>query len=160
MLKPKRIWICGGSAGGHLTLWTLTRLPPEKVAGAVSISSIGDPALDFAVHAGRYRPLFGKGVNAAALLAMDPRTGIRAGMAPLLCTHAAEDKVVPIASHQAFAEAYRAAGNRCEFFTYPCDVRPGLTGHCIWRPGTNPRELIPELEAKIAEFFKKNMSRK
>ena len=29
-LKPERIWICGGSAGGHLALWTGLSLPPLK----------------------------------------------------------------------------------------------------------------------------------
>ena len=153
VLKPKKIWICGGSAGGHLTLWTLTHLPPEKVAGAVSISAVGDPLPDFAVHAGRYRTLFGKGVKAEGLAAMDPRTAIRHGMAPLLCTHADGDTVVPIASHRAFADAYLAAGNRCEFFMYPCGIQPGLTGHCIWRPKSYPHRLIAPIEDKIRDFF-------
>ena len=155
VLKPKKIWICGGSAGGHLTLWTLTHLPPEKVAGAVSISAVGDPLLDFAVHAGRYRSLFGKGVKAESLAAMDPRNAITPGMAPLLCTHAEGDNVVPIASHRAFADAYLAAGNACEFFSYPCDVQPGLTGHCIWRPKSHPHKLIAPIESRIRDFFLK-----
>ena len=174
VLKPKKIWICGGSAGGHLTLWTLTHLPPEKVAGAVSISAIGDPAPDFAVHAGRYRTLFGEAARSASapyqgadagragaprtpsvLAAMDPRSAIRSGMAPLLCTHAEGDQVVPIASHLAFAAAYRAAGNICEFFRYPCNVQPGLTGHCIWRPKSHPHKLISPIEERIRAFFNK-----
>ena len=153
VLKPKKIWICGGSAGGHLTLWTLTHLPPDSVAGAVSISAVGDPMPDFAVHAGRYRALFGRGVKPAALAAMDPRGAIVSGMAPLLCTHAEGDQVVPIASHRAFADAYREAGNRCEFFSYPCNVQPGLTGHCIWRPGSHPHRLIGPIEDRIRGFF-------
>ena len=158
VLKPKKIWICGGSAGGHLTLWTLTHLPSENVAGAVSISAIGDPAPDFAAHAGRYRTLFGNAAGSRgvpALPAMDPRSAIRSGMAPLLCTHAEGDQVVPIASHLAFADAYRAVGNTCEFFRYPCDVQPGLTGHCIWRPKSHPRKLISPIEERIREFFNK-----
>ena len=152
-LKPEKIWICGGSAGGHLALWTLTHLPPEKVAGCVSISGIGDPAIDFVHHAGRYHTLFGKGVKADGLAAMDPRAAIRHSMAPLLCTHAEGDTVVPIASHRAFADAYLAAGNRCEFFTYPCDIQPGLTGHCIWRPKSYPHRLIAPIEDRIRDFF-------
>ena len=31
-LHHKKIWITGGSAGGHLVLWTLVNLPPESVA--------------------------------------------------------------------------------------------------------------------------------
>ena len=150
--SPKKIYICGGSAGGHLTLWTLVNLPSEKVAGAVSISAIGDPLPDFRVHCGRYKGLFGAQVGEASLSAMDPVLKIRPGMAPVLCTHATEDKVVPIASHRAFADAYRAAGNVCEFFEYPETIREGLTGHCIWIPDSKPHRLIPEIEARIKAF--------
>lgn len=158
-LKPKKIWICGGSAGGHLTLWTLVNLPPNKVAGAISISSIGDPAPDAAVHGGRYWTLFGRTPSAADFAAMDPRWRIGKGMAPVLCTHAKDDQVVPIASHRAFADAYREAGNVCSFFEYPCDVRPKLSGHCIWLPGSNPHKLIPEIEAEIVRFVAANRGR-
>ena len=172
-LSHDKIWICGGSAGGHLALWTLTHLPVGDVAGCVSISAIADPVLDYAVHAGRYKALFGEAVRSASapyhvgggragaprtssvLAEMDPRKAIVPGMAPVLCTHATEDKVVPIASHKAFADAYRAAGNVCEFLEYPAAVRPGLTGHCIWIPNSKPHRLIPEIEARIAKFVER-----
>jgi hypothetical protein len=85
---------------------------------------------------------------------MNPVLKIKPGMPPVLCTHASGDKVVPISSHRAFADAYRAAGNDCTFFEYPCDIREGLTGHCLWIPKTSPRRLIPELESQIAYFMK------
>ena len=151
--SPKKIYICGGSAGGHLTLWTLVNLPPEQVAGGISISAVGDPSIDFQVHGGRYGRLFGANVDEGALAAMNPILKIKSGMAPVLYTHATEDKVVPIASHKAFAEAYRAAGNTCVFFEYPSAIREGLTGHCIWIPGSKPHRLIPEIEARIAKFM-------
>ena len=177
--SPKSIYICGGSAGGHLALWTLTHLPAGDVAGCVSISAIGDPVLDHAVHAGRYRALFGDAARSASapyqcadagragaphtpsvLAAMDPCKAIASGMAPVLCTHATEDKVVPIASHKAFADAYRAAGNICEFFEYPAAIREGLTGHCIWIPDSKPHRLIPEIETRIATFMKNEKLKK
>ena len=153
-LSHDMIWICGGSAGGHLALWTLTHLPAGDVAGCVSISAIGDPVLDYAVHAGRYKALFGDAAG-ERLAAMDPRNAIVSGMAPVLCTHATEDKVVPISSHKAFADAYRAAGNVCEFFEYPATIQEGLAGHCIWIPGSKPHRLIPEIESRIAAFVRK-----
>lgn len=153
--SPEKIWICGGSAGGHLTLWTLVNMPPEKVALAVSISSIGEPEPDFRVHAGRYRALFAKCLDSGVLSEMNPVRMIKSGMAPVLCTHATQDRVVPIESHRMFADAYRAAGNVCEFFEYPASVRDGLTGHCIWIPGSEPHRLIPEIEGKIKEFTAK-----
>ncbi len=153
-LKHRKIWITGGSAGGHLVLWTLVNLPSDAVAGAISISAVGDPALDFKVHRGRYKPLFGKGVTEDMLAAMNPIPLIRKGMAPLLCTHADEDKVVPIASHRAFADAYRAAGNRCDFYEYRHDEEPNEGGHFIWQPRSKPHRLLACLESRIAKFVR------
>ena len=150
---PDKIYLCGGSAGGHLALWTLTSLPAEKVAGCISISSIANPLPDFKVHPGRYAFLFGDNVSQSDVDCMNPVLKIKSGMAPVLCTHASGDKVVPISSHRAFADAYRVEGNACAFFEYPCDVRPGLTGHCLWIPGSKPRRLIPELEERIKTFM-------
>ena len=152
---PKKIYICGGSAGGHLTLWTLVNLPPERVAGAISISSIGDPAIDCMSHRGRYTSLLGMMDVAGRLAEMNPILKIKSGMAPVLCTHSTEDEVVPIASHKAFADAYRAAGNKCDFFEYPANAQEGLAGHCIWIPDSNPHRLIPELEGQIRAFVEK-----
>ena len=153
-LSHKKIWITGGSAGGHLVLWTLVNLPPESVAGAISISAVGDPALDFHTRHGRYVPLFGKGVTEESLKAMNPIPLIRKGMAPLLCTHADTDQVVPIASHRAFADAYRAAGNRCDFYEYRHDEEPNEGGHFIWRPKSNPHKLLACLEARMEKFVR------
>jgi len=152
-LSHDKIWICGGSAGGHLALWTLANLPVGDVAGCVSISAIGDPKPDFTAHRGRYNALFGAKIDDASFASMNPVLKIKPGMAPLLCTHAEGDTVVPIASHRAFADAYCAAGNRCKLFAYPCDVQPGLKGHCIWIPGLGPyRRLIPPIENQIRDF--------
>jgi acetyl esterase/lipase len=158
--SPKKIYICGGSAGGHLTLWTLVNLPQEKVAGAVSISSIGDPKTAYRALQGCYRSLFGATVGESDFAAMNPILRIKSGMAPILCTHATEDRVVPIASHKAFADACRAAGNTCDFFEYPAAIRKGLTGHCIWIPDSKPHRLIPEMEGWIKAFMELSVQKK
>ena len=149
-LAPKKIWICGGSAGGHLTLWTALNLSPEKVAGALSISGIADTEPDRARAPRRYRWMVGEGMPEANPLKIVKPNGPR-----LLLTHAVGDKVVPVESERSFAAAYRAAGNVAEVFEYPNTIHEGLTGHCIWIPGSKPHRLIPELEARIAAFTKK-----
>ena len=156
---PEKIYICGPSAGGHLSLWTLVNMPTDKVAGCISISALGDPVADFAPHKRRYTALFGQEVCENDLSAMNPILKIKSGMPPLLCTHATKDRVVSIASHRAFADAYRAAGNECEFFEYPNSIREGLTGHCIWIPDSDPQRLIPEIEARIRAFIAKTDDR-
>jgi len=87
-LSHDKIWICGGSAGGHLALWTLVNLPVGDVAGCVSISAIGDPKPDFLAHRERYNTLFGAKIDDAPLASMNPVLKIKPSMAPLLCTHA------------------------------------------------------------------------
>ena len=152
-LSYDKIWICGGSAGGHLTLWTLVNLSAKSVAGAISISAIGDPLPDFRLHRNRYVSLLGE-VDDESLAGVSPVNLIKSGMAPVLCTHASRDGVVPIESHRAFADAYRAAGNRCEFFEYEKSAISGLAGHRIWIPSSKPHKLIPEIEDAIRKFVK------
>lgn len=147
--SPKKIYICGGSAGGHLALWTALNFPLEKVAGAISISGIADAEPDRAVHLGRYRWMMGDGMSE-----VNPLKMIQPGGPRLLLTHAVGDKVVPVESERNFAAAYRAAGNATEVFEYPCDIHLGLTGHCIWIPGSKPHRLIPEIESRITAFLK------
>lgn len=147
-----KIWICGGSAGGHLTLWTLVKMQPSQVAGAISISSIGDPEPDCVANPGRYTPLFGHAPTISDLATMNPIPSIQSGCAPLLCTHADVDAVVPIASHRAFADAYRAAGNVCDFFMYASTCEPNEGGHFIWRTGSSPHKLLDVLEQRIRGF--------
>ena len=147
-----RIWLCGGSAGGHLALWTLVNLASDKVAGAIAISPIGDPGLDYAKTPTRYSALFDGAPN---LDAMNPCLRVGPGMAPVLITHATGDNVVPIESSKAFAQAYRAAGNSVEYFEYPCDLEPNESGHCIWKLNSSPHMLIDSLERKIAYFARR-----
>ena len=154
-VRPKRIWVIGGSAGGHLTLWTALNLPPEKVAGAVSISGIADPEVDYPSHPGMYRGLFGaKTVTREMRDTMSVMKLIRPNGPKILLTHATQDKVVPIATAKSFLAAYRSAGNEVGLFEYPCWIQPGLTGHCIWIPGSKPHRLIPRLEREITYFMK------
>ena len=155
--RPKNIWVVGGSAGGHLTLWTALNLPSEKVAGAVSISGIADPEVDYPSHPGMYAGLFGV-KNPAAVTremreTMNVMRFIRANGPRILLTHETLDAVVPIATAKSFFTAYCSAGNVIEFFEYSRSLMSGLTGHCIWIPGSQPHRLIPEIEARIANFM-------
>ena len=150
--KPNKIWICGGSAGGHLALWTLVNLLPREVAGVIAISPIGDPVPDAAVHGGRYELLLG---GALDLSSMNPCAYVKPGMAPVLITHATNDKVVPICSSRNFEKAYSTLGNYVEFFEYANTIEPNQGGHCIWRPDVFPHRLVGALERRIADFVRK-----
>ncbi len=152
-LKPKKIMVIGGSAGGHLALWTGLKLG-EKCDKIVSISGIADPEPDFKAHPERFRTLFGeREVTREMLDSMSVMKLIRPNGPKILLTHATEDRVVPIASAKNFLAAYRSAGNEIGLFEYPRYLQEGLTGHCIWIPGSKPHRLIPRLEREIAYFL-------
>ena len=153
-LEPKRLWTIGGSAGGHLSLWTGLNLPAEQVAGVISISGIADPAPDAAAHPGRYRALFGgRASTAADFDSMSILKLVRKGGPKILLTHAREDTVVPEASARNFYLAYRQVGE-ISFSQYSCKDEPNTGGHCIWRKGVkNPRRLISRVEGAIGHFM-------
>lgn len=159
-LKLEQIWICGGSAGGHLALWTGLTLPPDQVSAIISVSGIGDPAPDFAVHADRYDTLFGRPATSEDLNRIAPRTLLRNGaVPPILQTHAELDTVVPIASARNFETDARKAGGAPQFFEYPHDIEPDIAGHRIWIPASDPHRLIPPIEKRITEFVSEIQAR-
>ncbi len=149
-LSCKKIWVCGGSAGGHLALWTGLSLPPEQVAGIVSISGIGALAPDEKAHASRYVGLFGHKPSAAELAAASPISLVTPKAPPIFCSHATVDGAVPFEAEKAFVEACRKAGVKTEFYVY--EKRD--SGHSIWIPGSKPHKLFPDIEAAITKFVK------
>jgi len=152
-VRPERVWLVGASAGGHLALWTGLSLPPEQVAGIVSISGVADPHPDFALHSERYRALFGgRAPMEADLASADVRLLIRPKGPKVLLTHAREDSVVPEESARSFYLAYRV-GHEISFSQYSKGDEPNTGGHCIWRPETSPHRLVARVENEIAHFM-------
>lgn len=152
---PDRLWIVGVSSGGHLALWTGFHLPPERVAGVVSISGIADPVPDAAANPHRYRTLFGgcdptpANLGTVDIVRLAQRGGPR-----VLLTHAEEDTVVPFASAENFHRAYRAAGGDVTLRRYSTNDEPNWGGHCIWRRDLPVRErLLSLVEDEIARFM-------
>jgi len=149
-LNCRKVWTCGGSAGGHLALWTGLSLPPEKVAGIISISGIGVLAPDAKAHPSRYVGLFGHKPTSAELTAASPLSLVTPKAPPIFCSHATVDGAVPIEAEQLFVDACRKAGVKTEFYVY--EKRDG--GHSVWIPGSKPHKLFPDIEAAIAKFVK------
>ncbi len=147
----KKVWVCGGSAGGHLALWTGLSLPSERVAGIVSVSGIGDLVPDAQAHPGRYAGLFGHKPTAAELAAASPLSLVTPKAPPVFCSHATVDGAVPFESSRVFVEACRKAWVPTEFFTYA----KRDDGHSIWVPGRSPHKLFPDIEAAVMHFVTK-----
>ena len=155
-LRPEHVFVCGASAGGHLALWTGLSLGQNAVKGVISISGIGDPKPDCALHPGRYSVLLGAGFE-SRLDEVDARRLIRPGAGTrFLLTHAGEDTVVPLDSAVVFADALRAADHPVETFVYSRRDEPNTGGHVIWRPASHPHRLLALLERRIAAFVGAN----
>ena len=95
-LDRRKLLICGGSAGGHLALMTGLRLPPERVAGIISISGIDELTSDYALHTARYCSFFGSGVTEEKKAQANPIHYLRPDSPPVLLTHWDDDQVVLI----------------------------------------------------------------
>ncbi len=146
-----RIFVMGGSAGGHLALMTGLRLPPERVAGIVSISGIADVEPDFAANPNRYETLFGHVPSREELASIAPANFLTPSSPAILCTHDYRDNVVPIASAERFLEAVHGNGTAGESYYYEKDEH-GFS-HRIWIPDSTPHRLYPDIEAHIADFL-------
>lgn len=153
----KRIVVIGASAGGHLALMTGLRLPPERVAGIVSISGIADMGEDFRENPGRYECLFGHMPSREELRQAEPVSYVGKSSPPVLCTHEHHDNVVSIESANRFLNNLRARGNTAEAYFY--DKEETGYSHRIWIPDSTPHKLYPDIEERIADFIRRVMKK-
>lgn len=149
-LDRRKLLICGGSAGGHLALMTGLRLPPERVAGTISISGIDELTSDYALHTARYCPFFGSGVTEEKKAQANPIHYLRPDSPPVLLTHWDDDQVVPVECARRFRGRGRALGCRVDYYEYSTVDE----GHGIWIPNSMPHRLYPHLEKELARFIK------
>ncbi len=146
--KHDRIFLVGGSAGGHLALMTGLRLPHCRVAGIVAISAIGDLRADLAVNPDRYRYLFGGEPTKQQIEEATPMSYL-GNPPPILYTHSLYDTVVPIESAKNFVAASGAE-------SYFYDEGRRDEGHAIWIPGSEPHKLYPDIEERILDFIRRH----
>ena len=151
----RRLIVIGGSAGGHLALFTGLRLPPEQVACVVSISGIADLPSDMEFSSRRYQSLFSQLPNEAELIDAAPATYLGPSSPPILCTHDWNDNVVPIRSAQLFLDAVRKNGTVGKSYFYK-KPENGYS-HRIWIPDSSPHKLYPDIENAISEFIQESL---
>ncbi len=123
-VDPKRIAAGGGSAGGHIAGCTGAVPGLEEPGEDKAVSSVPDamvlfnPALALAPVEGNDFGGFGSRLPAEKLgaepVAISPAHNVKAGTPPTIIFHGKADTTVPFATVEAFAEAMKKAGNRCE----------------------------------------------
>jgi len=153
-IKRDKLFIIGGSAGGHLALMTGIRLPADKVHGIVSFSGIADVETDMKQFPGRYSRFWGHEPQDNDIKSSSPLHLARPNLPPILCTHCPNDNVVDISGPQKFIRKCQEVGANATFFEYN-QPREAEISHCIWIPGSSPHKLYPEIEEAIINFAHK-----
>lgn len=106
-IDPRRMFLAGGSAGGHLALYTaLKARPGEKPLGLV----LYNPAVDL-------RNLAQPGELKTAI-ALSPSDLPVKGAPATIIMHGDADSKAPIEGSRAFCARMKAAGNECDLVEY------------------------------------------
>ena len=114
-VNPDRIVLMGESAGGHLAALAALR-GKVKVAGLVSFYGVHDIP-QWQIQRGelpRNIALYLPQATPAALLKASPISEVKRGQVPMLLVHGKADSGVPWQQSEAFCEASRKVGARCD----------------------------------------------
>jgi acetyl esterase/lipase len=128
-IDPERLVAAGGSAGGHLAactaLITAFDEPDEdaRISSVPSALALFNPAVVLAPVEGLPRPAAERVASLRERLGVEPEAlspyhHVRSGAPPTIIFHGKDDRTVPYATVERFAQAMKAAGNRCTLVGY------------------------------------------
>lgn len=146
-MDPAKIVVGGGSAGGHVALWTgIEGTPPgsdpnEAPKGKPAALILHCPVSDTTVLKGYTPKRFGE--NAEAL---SPVNRVDARMPPLLLFHGDADQTVPYAQSVELNKKLTETGNSVEFVTVPGGSHGFVSETPGWKDKT--KELMHEFLKK------------
>ncbi|MCX6907438.1 MAG: alpha/beta hydrolase [Verrucomicrobia bacterium] len=156
-IDPGRIAAGGGSAGGHLAACTGTVTEFDEKGEDAAVSSVPNamvlfnPALVLAPLGGlsdeRLRALLNSDRCGVEPVKISPCHHVRAGAPPAIIFHGKADTTVPYATAEAFAEAMKKVGSRCELAGF--EDQP----HGFFNFGRNENKFFVETVRKMDQFL-------
>lgn len=146
-IDPEKIAVGGGSAGGHVALWTgIEHTPPgsnpdeaPKIKPAVLL--LNCPVSDTSAATGYTPKRFGENTDA-----LSPQHQLDAKMPPVLVIHGDADTTVPQRQSLELEKKLKASGNVCEFVNVPGGTHGFFTETPGWREKT--MQLIKDFLTK------------
>ncbi|MEP0843409.1 MAG: alpha/beta hydrolase [Phycisphaerae bacterium] len=156
-IDPDRIAAGGGSAGGHLAAAAamLDDFTGEQEPRAVSFRPnalvLFNPALDLTLDRPAARNRRGGIEGVSSRLGAEPKTlspadHVRPGLPPVIIFHGRNDRLIPYAQMEAFAEAMRKAGNRCELVGFEGQ------GHGFFNRGESFKATLQQTERFLRDL--------
>jgi dipeptidyl aminopeptidase/acylaminoacyl peptidase len=150
-VDPARLGVLGGSYGGYLTTWIVTR--STRFAAACSERAVNDLlALEASSdYAGAFWTIVGVEAHEdpEAYRRMSPITYVRDIRTPMLLIHSEQDLRCPIGQAEALFVALRRMGREVELVRFPAE------SHELSRSGA-PTHRIQRAEI-ILEFFRRHL---
>lgn len=142
---PDRIVVCGGSAGGHLTVATALFDRVNEAGEDTSISCVPNAMVPLFPVIDTSKEGYGNALLGDRWQELDPLHHVRAGLPPTIIFHGTADPTTPFKGAKAFHESMRAAGNDCELIVN----EGGKHGYLMF-----DRALLDETLARIEQFLR------
>jgi acetyl esterase len=117
-VDPKRIASGGGSAGGHVAACTGVIAGLEEEGEDTALSSKPDAMVLFNPVIDCSQKGYGYSRLKERYKAISPVHNVGKGVPPTIVFHGTADKTVPFSNVEAFREAMKKAGNRCEVVAF------------------------------------------
>jgi acetyl esterase/lipase len=113
-IDPEKIIVSGGSAGGHVAVGTALFEGVDEAGESTAVSSVPNALVLLFPVIDTSKAGYGNAKLGDRWQALSPVHQVRGKVPPTIIFHGTGDTVTPFAGAEAFRDAMRKAGNRCE----------------------------------------------
>jgi len=146
-IDPQKIVANGGSAGGHLAAATALFDSVDEAGEDTSVSGTPNAMVLYFPVIDTSTAGYGNAKIGARWQELSPLHCVRPGLPPTIVFHGTGDTVTPFAGAQAFHDAMRQAGNRCELV-----VTEGAAHGYLMRDRAQYEQALRQTEAFLASL--------